>query len=273
MKVSPAEHWRRQLDEWALPEHLLKAVPDSPYTWPETLWKRRAASAIERGEITPTTARVVALAGDRGSVLDVGAGTGRSSLPLARLGHPVTAVERNDGMLAGLRELAAGVPIEVVQGSWPEVAGQVGSHQVSMCAHVVYDVADIRPFVAALADRATAGVVIELTETHPWTHLGPYYRALHGLRRPTGPVADDLVSVVEEVVGVSPVLERWTRPPDLWFESRNEIIELYGRRLVLPRERWSELDQLLEPEIIEKDGRFLFGSDARQFVTLSWACS
>jgi hypothetical protein len=176
-------------------------------------------------------------------------------------------------MLAGLGELAAGLPVEVVQGSWPEVAGQVGSHQVSMCAHVVYDVADIGPFVAALADRATAGVVIELTETHPWTHLGPYYQALHRLGRPTGPDADDLASVIEQVVGVSPVLERWNRPADLWFESRDEIIELYGRRLVLPRQRWAELDQLLGPAIIERDGRFLFGTDARQFVTLWWACS
>jgi hypothetical protein len=176
-------------------------------------------------------------------------------------------------MLAGLRELAAGLPVEVVQGSWPEVAGQVGSHQVSMCAHVVYDVADIGPFVAALADRATTAVVIELTETHPWTHLGPYYQALHDLARPNGPTADDLAAVVQEVLGVMPVLERWTRPADLWFESREEIIELYGRRLVLPRQRWAELDQLLGPEIIEKDGRFLFGIDARQFVTLWWACS
>lgn len=273
MRVSAAEQWRRQLADWTLPEHLLKAVPDSPYTWPETLWKRRAASAIERGEITPTTARVVALAGARGSVLDVGAGTGRASLPLARLGHPVTAVERNDGMLTGLRELATGLPVEVVQGSWPDVAGQVGSHRVSMCAHVVYDVGDIGPFLVALADRATAGVVIELTETHPWTHLGPYYQALHGLSRPTGPNADDLAAVVQEVSGITPVLERWTRPPDLWFESRDEIIELYGRRLVLPRDRWPELDYILGPEIIEKNGRFLFGTDVRQFVTLWWACS
>ena len=270
MKLSATEHWQRQLDDWVLPERLLSAVPDSPYTWPESLWKRRAASAIERGEITPTTARVETLASAGGSVLDIGAGTGRASLPLARLGHPVTAVERNGGMLAGLRELAAGLPVYVVEGSWPEVAPLVGSHSVAMCAHVVYDVREIGPFLEALSERASSGVVIELTETHPWTHLGPYYLALHGLPRPSGPSADDLAAVVEEVVGIPPVLERWTRPPDLRFESRQEIIELYGRRLVLPRERWPELDPLLEPEIVEKDGKFLFGSDVRQFVTLWW---
>ena len=225
---------------------------------------------MERGEITPTTARVEALADAGGSVLDVGAGTGRASLPLARLGHPITAVERSGGMLAGLRDLAAGLPVEVVEGSWPQVAHLVGRHAVTMCAHVAYDVREIGPFLSALSERADSGVVIELTETHPWTHLGPYYQALHGLARPRGPSADDLAAVVEEVFGITPVLERWTRPPDLWFESRHEIIELYGRRLVLPRQRWPELDRLLESEIIEKDGKFLFGSDARQFVTLWW---
>ena len=190
---------------------------------------------MQRGELTPTTARVEALAGARGSVLDVGAGTGRASLPLARLRHPLTAVERSGSMLSGLRDLANGLPVEVVEGSWPEVAPLVGSHSVAMCAHVVYDVREIGPFLSALSERASSGVVIELTETHPWTHLGPYYRALHGLSRPSGPSADDLAAVVEEVLGVSAVLERWTRPPDLWFESRQEIIELYGRRLVLPR--------------------------------------
>lgn len=270
MNAPATEHWRRQLADWALPENLLSAVPDSPYSWPETLWKRRAASAIERGEITPTTTRVATLAGESGSVLDVGAGTGRASLPLARLGHPVTAVERNPGMLAGLSELAAGLPVQVVSGSWPEVSDRVGNHAVSMCAHVVYDVAEVGPFLQRLADRAIAGVVIELTETHPWTHLGPYYEALHGLARPSGPSADHLSNVVAEVLGVRPTLDRWTRPPDLWFESRQEIIELYARRLVLPTNRWSELEDLLAPEIIERDGKFLFGNDLRRFVTMWW---
>lgn len=273
MRVSATEHWQRQLDDWKLPERLLSAVPDSPYTWPESLWKRRAASAIERGEITPTTARVEALAGAGGSVLDVGAGTGRASLPLARLGHPITAVERSGSMLSGLRDLSAGLPVEVIEGSWPEVAPIVGSHSVAMCAHVVYDVREIGPFLSALSEGASSGVVIELTETHPWTHLGSYYQALHGLTRPGGPSADDLAAVVAEVLGISAVLERWTRPPDLWFESRAEIIELYARRLVLPRSRWPELDRLLDSEIIEKDGRYLFGTDPRQFVTLWWARS
>jgi SAM-dependent methyltransferase len=38
-----------------------------------------------------------------GSVLDLGCGTGRLAEPLARLGHPVTGVDNEPGMLAELR--------------------------------------------------------------------------------------------------------------------------------------------------------------------------
>jgi SAM-dependent methyltransferase len=265
-----AGHWRRQLQAWALPPELLASVPDSPYGWPEALWRRRAVTANRRTDSTPTIARVEQLAGPGGSVLDVGAGTGRASLPLARAGHPVTAVERDGGMLAGLADLSSGLSVTIKEGSWPEIGAEVEAHEVVLCAHVVYDVAEITPFVEAMHDHARVGVVVELTETHPWAHLRRYYRELHGLERPTGPTADDFAAVVEESTGMAPVLERWTRPPDLWFETPEEILELYGRRLLMPRSRWSELEAALGADIVERDGRFLLGSEERKFVTVWW---
>ncbi len=50
-------------------------------------------------------------AAHRGPVLDVGAGTGRVALELARAGHPVTALDRNGTLLSVLRERAAGLPL------------------------------------------------------------------------------------------------------------------------------------------------------------------
>lgn len=44
-------------------------------------------------------------------VLEIGAGTGRVSLDLARHGHPVTAVERDPALLAALAERAAGLEV------------------------------------------------------------------------------------------------------------------------------------------------------------------
>jgi SAM-dependent methyltransferase len=50
-----------------------------------------------------------------GAVLDVGAGTGRVTLDLAREGHHVTALDRDPELLAALAERAAGLPVETLE--------------------------------------------------------------------------------------------------------------------------------------------------------------
>ncbi|MEX0667698.1 MAG: hypothetical protein WD313_05160, partial [Acidimicrobiia bacterium] len=138
------------------------------------------------------------------------------------------------------------------------------------CAHVVFDVSEVGPFLIAMNERASAGVVIEMTDRHPWVHLGPYYRALHGLERPLGPSSEELVEVVHEVIGVDPTVEHWQRPTDLWFESVDEILELYGRRLLIGPERWAELRTLLEPDIVSGPGGHQVGTESRDLVTIWW---
>jgi SAM-dependent methyltransferase len=49
-----------------------------------------------------------------GTVLDVGAGTGRVTLDLARRGHPVTALDRDRVLLAELERRARGMDVETV---------------------------------------------------------------------------------------------------------------------------------------------------------------
>jgi SAM-dependent methyltransferase len=55
------------------------------------------------------------LAGEAaGPVLDVGAGTGRVTLDLARHGHPVTALDLEPDLLAALERRAEGLPVTTV---------------------------------------------------------------------------------------------------------------------------------------------------------------
>jgi SAM-dependent methyltransferase len=55
-------------------------------------------------------------AGHRGAanVLDIGAGTGRVALDLARAGHRVTALDSDQALLSALTERAGGLPVEAV---------------------------------------------------------------------------------------------------------------------------------------------------------------
>ena len=272
--MSAAQRWAAALDAWAIPRELLDAADDSPYGWPQSMWRRRTEMARQEAE-TPTTVIVRGLAGPDGAIIDVGAGRGRASLPLAAEGHPLTAVEPDAAMAAGLGEDAAdaGIAVTVVQGRWPESASEVGPAAVVMSANVVYDVTRIAPFLQAMHDGATMGVVIELTATHPWSSLAPYYLALHGLERPNGPTIADLVEVVTEVIGVEPQVERWSRAGQMWFADWDEITEYYGRRLVLPRPRRAELRPLLGPEVTEHDGHLFIGDGARDLATVSWTSS
>ncbi len=270
MSEAAAARWRRQLEAWAIPQDLLDAVPDSPYEWPVVLWKRRSEQAREAGEETPTTAVVRALLPPGGSLLDVGAGAGRASLPLAGEGYRLTAVEKNPDAAQAFREESAalGVDAVVVEGAWPEV--EVPVHDVALCAHVVYDVQDIEPFLVGLAGHARRAVVVELTESHPWAGLAPYYRALHDLDRPEGPTVDDLVESVADLFETEVCVERWSRPGHAWYESWDELIEHYGRRLVLPRRRWAELRDLMAPDVTDRDGRLYVGSPERRLATVWW---
>jgi SAM-dependent methyltransferase len=57
-----------------------------------------------------------------GHVLDLGAGPGRHSLPLARSGYTVTALDTSAHLLDRLRDSAGDLPIEIVQADMREFA-------------------------------------------------------------------------------------------------------------------------------------------------------
>ena len=270
---SPAARWKAELEAWAIPDRLLEQAEESPYGWPAELWRRRTRESRSRQENTPTTSVVSELLGADGTLIDVGAGTGRSCLPYARAGHRVTAVEKNPGMAAGLREevQSEGLAVEVVEGAWPEAAARVLASDVVLSSHVVHDVADISPFIRALDGHCRRGVVVEMTCVHPWTTMNHLYRAIHDLERPDGPSVEDLMEVVVSELGAEVGVVRWERAPDLWFQSWEEILAYYGRRVVVPRARRSELRPLLEEHVVATGNRLYVTEGPRSFATLWWS--
>ncbi|MGB5099402.1 MAG: class I SAM-dependent methyltransferase, partial [Methanothrix sp.] len=94
------------------------------------------------------------------TVLDVGAGTGRLALPMARLAKSVTALDQSSGMLACLRENMAAEGIEnvrCIQKSWQDVAeGELEPHDVVLSSNSlgVYDLKEALSKMNALAKRA-----------------------------------------------------------------------------------------------------------------------
>jgi SAM-dependent methyltransferase len=177
-----------------------------------------------------------------GTVLDIGCGGGRSSLSLAGVASRITGVDEHPEMLANFAQAAdaAGVAHDEVLGRWPDIAGSVEAADVVLCHHVVYNVADLEPFVSALDDHAGRLVVVELPERHPMSPLNPLWEELWGLERPTEPSADLFIEVVRGL-GREPIvkhIERATRKPAM---SDADYIAFVRRRLCVGHDRDAEI--------------------------------
>lgn len=208
-----------------------------------------------------------------GSVLDVGSGATSPAIALAERGHRVTVVEGDAGVASSqaAEAVRAGTKLTHVIGAWPFVAGNTGVHDVVMSAETIYGVVGIGDFVAAMHRCARRGVVIELTPRHPWAPLSRYFRALHGLDRPTRPNVDDFIRVVEEVTGAITKQSRWSVATGLRFADIQELLTFYRRRLLVPPPRSMEAAALLEPDIRRtQDGWLVLGAEEREMVTVWW---
>lgn len=260
-----AAAWAQALEEWAIPPEVLAGAERSPWSHPVARFADRADAALAH-PVGPSFERARDALADQapGTVLDVGAGAGAASLPLAPWTSAFTAVDREAEMLAAFRERAAALhrPARTVEGRWPEVAADVPAHDVVVCHHVAYDVADIAPFLRSLTTHARRRVVVELPPLHPLTWMAPLWLAVHGVVRPARPTADDLVAVLDELgLGDGLTVDRWRRPEEADRQPLAERAALVTRRLCLPPSREAEVAALLTD--VDRGG-------LRDAVTLAW---
>jgi SAM-dependent methyltransferase len=121
-------------------------------------------------------------------VLDAGAGTGFLSLSAARLGHRVTALDLSAGMLARLREVAAGegLDVEVVEASAEQPPA--GPFDAVVERHLLWTLPDPGAALAAWRAVAPAGRLVLFEGL--WGGADPVERlrgqAREGLRRLRG---------------------------------------------------------------------------------------
>ena len=124
--------------------------------------------------------------------LDIGAGAGRYALPLARVVREVIALDPSPSMLDALRETATEHGIDNVapiHARWPDVLEQdrdLGSRlpaDVSLIAHVGYDVEEIVPFVEAMERATTRECLAVLMERSPASLAEPFWPPIHGEAR------------------------------------------------------------------------------------------
>lgn len=257
--------------QWALPESILEAAPESPWGFPAELFRSRAEQAT-RGNLTFANRRALQVLPAGGSVLDVGVGAGAASLPLVPRCAFIVGVDSSADLLSEFRRQARRLKVAVrtVRGEWPAVARRTPIADVVVCNHVAYNVADLAPFAVALTGHARRRVVMELTSRHPAAWMADLWWRFHALPRPARPDARDAVSVLRGIglpvrrhAGISPRRAGG-------FERREDAIAWVRRRLCLDTTRDAEVAAELGPRLVHEGGFWSVRAPIEPVVTLWW---
>lgn len=130
--------------------------------------------------------------------IDVGAGGGRYTLPIALRAQRVYAVEPSAGMRAVLERSAkeSGIDnLEVLAERWPgESAAPVAD--AAFISHVGYDIEAIGPFLDQLEAHARRLCVAVLFDQAPISDFAPLWQPVHGEPRVLLPALRELLTLL-----------------------------------------------------------------------------
>jgi SAM-dependent methyltransferase len=208
----------------------------------------------------PALAALLASATDEQVWLDIGAGAGRYALPLALVVREVIAVEPSAGMRGALRTGMGehGIAnVRVVAGAWPESIERLGdlpAADVSMIAHVGYDIEAIGPFLDAMEAATRERCVAVLTDRSPASVADPFWPLVHGEERVPLPALPELLEILHSRGRETEVI-RVERPPRT-FDSVPALTAFLRRQLFISEggEKDLHFRAVLPDRIVNRDG-------------------
>jgi SAM-dependent methyltransferase len=259
--------WKEQLESWAIPQYILDQAVVPP--WAHDPATFAVDDSIDpRSPIHELARDMLPVAG--GSILDVGCGGGRSSIPLVPRASSIIAIDESAGMLARFAQAAeeVGVAHKEIQGRFPDVVRAAESSgrpvqpcDVVVCHHVLFNVADLEPFIVSLTAMARLGVVVVIPRNHPLSAWNAAWKHFWNLDRPNGPTSDDAVDVIR-ALGFDPEVVVVPRPPlPRQADDPKTLAAVARRRLCLPQDKEEDVELWLA----EHPPEFM-----REVVVLRW---
>ena len=129
--------------------------------------------------------------------LDIGAGGGRLSLPIALKAEEVIALDASKGMLEVLRECMTeyAVPnVRVVESRWPAV--EAPKADVALIANVGNDIEEMGAFLDAMEASAGRLCVAIQPSRPPASYAFPFWPRVHGVERIELPSLPELLALL-----------------------------------------------------------------------------
>jgi FkbM family methyltransferase len=146
----------------------------------ESMKRYRSHARQKRQRPDPLLDFVIESTGSKETVLDIGSGDGRWTIPLAGKAGAVTAVEPDKEMLKLLRENAdaAKVNIRIVELPWEEAG--VEPHDIVVCAHAMYTTPDLAAFVRRMEQHARKTCYLAVRLPPVDGIIGELMKEIHG---------------------------------------------------------------------------------------------
>ena len=224
----------------------------------------------------PTLNVLRTLARPEDTWLDIGAGGGRFALPIALLVREVVCVEPSRAMI---ETLTAGMSehgirnLRVIEDRWPPAEPSLPEPpvaDVSLIAHLGYDIAEIGPFLDAMEHSARRLCVAVMGESAMTTAATLFWEPVHGEPRIALPALPELMTLLL-ACGVLPEVRLVERVPPM-FDSFADLLATARRQLWL-RPGSSKDDRLtvvLEAQAEERDGRWSFDRHTSAIGIVTW---
>jgi SAM-dependent methyltransferase len=210
-EIDWAARWKQLVEDRAT---LASGHADSHY------WDRRARSFARSTHARADEFLQVLepYLGRNKTLIDVGAGTGRHTTPLAERLEWVTAVEPSEGMRSHIPQRDN---ITIVASTWEDA--EVAPADLVICSHVMYGVAEPVPFLEKMQRSATERVFVMMRETdlpHPAAELR---RRLVGQSGPRLPRFSELFMLLVQM-GIAPDVSYLRYPIVTRYEDMEEAL-------------------------------------------------
>ncbi len=273
VSIDWVERWRALANARHEQGRRLDRLHDRPDVWSHGRARRFDRAAHAHALADPLLDRLLVVGAGR-TILEVGPGPGRHTVPLARVARRVIAVEPSVAMRENLATnlAAAGVEnVTVVAGGWPACASAVGPVDLALCAHVLYPVVEVAPFLDALHAIARETILCQM---HFGQRDGPYrdlFRAIWDEDRCPAPGVLDLFNVAH-ALGYAAEFALAPAPAFRTFPTFESALEIALQDTLNPEgQRAQDLAVAFLRERLQRQGDgFALTTDSPRSGIVSW---